>query len=85
MQLTPTQMAAVAAVAAVAFWPQIKAAIGKLPTVPATGKPKPAAGTGRSPLVGELLDMQDAVRPLNAKAADLIGQAAVMLIGGPTK
>jgi len=79
-------MVAVAAVAAVALWPQIKTAVGNLHLVPAAGKPKPAAGTGRSPMVVELLDLQDAVRPINAKAADLIGQAAVLLIGGgPTK
>ena len=86
-QLTQPQMLAIAAVLAVVFWPKIKAALEKMQTVPAVGKPKtPAAGTGRSPIVIELLDTQDAVRPINAKAADLIGQAVTMLIGGgPTK
>lgn len=84
-QLTTPQMLAVAAVIAVVFWPKLKAMLEALPR-PAAGKPKPAAGSGRSPLVVELLDMQDAVRPINPKAADLLGQAAVMLIGGsPTK
>lgn len=86
-QLTQPQMLAVAAVLAVVFWPKIKAYVEQMSHVPAAGKPKTsAAGAGRSPLVIELLDTQDAVRPINAKAADLIGQAAMLLIGGsPTK
>jgi len=85
-QLTPPQMLAVAAVIAVVFWPKIRAYVESHNLVPAAGKPKPAAGTGRSPLVVELLDTQDAVRAINPRAADLIGQAAVLLIGGgPTK
>lgn len=83
-QLTLPQMLAIAAALAVVFWPQIKEVLAR---VPAAGVPKPAAGPGRrSPLVVQLLDMQDAVRAINPRAADLLGQAAVLMIGGgPSK
>ena len=83
-QLTLPQMLAIAAALAVVFWPQVKDVLAR---IPAAGGPKTAAGPGRrSPLVVELLDMQDAVKAINPRAADLLGQAAVLLIGGgPTK
>ena len=87
-QLTQPQMLAVAAVIAVVFWPKIKAYVEQqMSHAPAAVKPKTsAAGAGRSSLITEVLDMQDAVRGINPKAADLLGQAAMILIGGgPTK
>ena len=86
MNLTPFQIAAVAAGALLVLWPTIgpKLAAFKASLVPPPGNtPKvPAVGHERSSAVLQLLDLQDDIGRKNPKAAALLGQAVVELIAG---
>ena len=86
MNLTPFQMAAVAAGALLVLWPMVgpKLAAFKASLVPPPGHPPkiPAVGHERSSAVLQLLDLQDDIGRTNPKAAALLGQAVVELITG---
>lgn len=80
MQLTPLQWGAVVAAAVAIAWPRIAPHLTRL-VAPAAGAPRPAAG-GRPSIIVDVLNLQDAARREgNTRAADLLGQAAVALIG----
>ena len=89
MNLTPFQMAAVAAGALLVLWPMVgpKLAAFKASLAPPLGHPPkiPAAGHERSSAVLQLLDLQDDVGRTNPKAGALLGHAVVELITGESR